>query len=85
LPSVALKWVQLLEYDGKPLGVLAYLDGRTMPLALCIYANGGLDAGPVTEQRAGLNIVHWTTYGHAFMLVGHAAMPPMAEPRYGPV
>ena len=75
LPGVTLKWVQLLEYDGKPLGQLAYLDGQGKPMALCIYADGRPDTVQTTEQRAGLNIVHWASHGHAFMVLGHAAMP----------
>lgn len=75
LPGVALKWVQLLEYDGKPLGQLVYLDSQGKPMALCIYVDRRPDTAQATERRAGLNIVHWASHGRAFMLLGHAATP----------
>jgi anti-sigma factor RsiW len=75
LPGLALKRAQLLQYDGKPIGQIAYLDPRDGAVALCIYANDHPDTAQTTEQRAGMNIVHWSSRGRAFMLVGHTAMP----------
>ena len=72
LPGLTLKRAQLLEYDGKPLAQLAYLDPKSGVLALCIYNDMPHDAPAQSEQRAGLNIVHWSAHGRAFMLVGHA-------------
>ena len=74
-----MKRIQILQYDGNPLGQIAYLDPREGVLALCIYADGHKDSGPTTEQRAGLNIVHWASHGRAFMLVGRKAMPELRE------
>jgi anti-sigma factor RsiW len=79
LPGLALKRAQILQYDGNPLGQIAYLDPRGGVLALCIYADGHKDSGPTTEQRVGLNIVHWASHGRAFMLVGRKAMPELRE------
>jgi len=79
LPGLALKRAQLLQYDGKPLGQIAYLDPRDGALALCIYANDLPDIAQETEQRAGMNIVHWSSRGRAFMLVGHTAMPQLQK------
>ncbi|SEF12644.1 Transmembrane transcriptional regulator (anti-sigma factor RsiW) [Rhizobiales bacterium GAS191] len=75
LPGLTIKWAQLLQYDGKPLGQIAYLDPRNAVVALCIYADGRPDTAQGDEQRAGLNIVHWSSRGRAFMLVGHMATP----------
>jgi anti-sigma factor RsiW len=79
LPGLALKRAQLLKYDGSPLGQIAYLDPKDGVLALCIYADDHKDRVQGTEQRAGLNIVHWASHGRAFMLVGHKAMPELQE------
>ena len=79
LPGATFKWAQLFEYDGKPLGQLAYLDAHNGALALCIYADSHSDTTSLTEERAGLNVVHWSSHGRAFMLVGHAAMPQLQD------
>ncbi|MBZ6076960.1 anti-sigma factor family protein [Microvirga puerhi] len=75
LPDLTLKRAQVLEYDQKPLGQIAYLDPESGPLALCIITGGGPDADKSTEQRLGLNVVYWTKAGRSFMLIGRAAMP----------
>jgi anti-sigma factor RsiW len=75
LPGLTLKRAQLLEYDKKPLAQLAYLDSKSGVVALCIYGDGHADSAATSERRAGLNIVHWSAHGRAFMLVGHAEMP----------
>ncbi len=79
LPGLMLKRAQLLQYDGKPLGQIAYLDPRDGAMALCIYADGQPDRAPVSEQRVGLNIVHWSSRGRTFMLVGHVPAPRLQE------
>jgi anti-sigma factor RsiW len=73
LPDLALKRSQLLDYDEKPLGQIIYLGQQIV--ALCVYANGQPDTLQRTEQRAGMNIVYWSTGGHAFMLVGRVPVP----------
>ena len=79
LPGIALKRAQVLQYDGKPLGQIAYLDPRDGVVALCIYTDSHQEIAPSPEQRAGLNIVHWASHGRAFMLVGRKAMPELRE------
>lgn len=70
LPDLAFKRAQILDYDGSPLGQIAYLDPASGPVALCVIANGAGNAAPRPEQRNGLNIVHWAAGGRAFMLIG---------------
>jgi len=79
LPELDLKRAELLQYDGKPLAQIAYLDRQNQVLALCIYADGDADAAAASEERAGLNIVHWSSRGRAFMLAGHMALPQLRE------
>jgi anti-sigma factor RsiW len=70
LPGIALKQAQLLQYDGKALGQILYLDARYGPTALCIMQSS-LPGAPVdTERRRGLNVAYWSFAGHAFMLIG---------------
>jgi anti-sigma factor RsiW len=70
LPGIALKQAQLLQYDGKALGQILYLDARYGPTALCIMQSSLPAAAVDTEQRHGLNVAYWSSSGHAFMLVG---------------
>ena len=73
LPGLDFKRAQLLEYDGKPLGQLAYLDPQGGPTFLCIMADGQADAPRRTERREGFNVVFWSRGGRAFMLIGPGA------------
>jgi anti-sigma factor RsiW len=85
LPGLALKWTQLLQYDGKPLGEMVYADPQSGPVTLCVFADGEADAAPRQERRNGLNIVYWSAKGRAFMLVGRMAeadLRPLADGIY---
>jgi hypothetical protein len=79
LPGIALKRAQILQYDGKPLAQVAYLDPRDGVMALCIYADSHQEIAPTAERRVGLNIVHWASHGRAFMLVGRKTMPELRD------
>jgi anti-sigma factor RsiW len=70
LPGIALKQAQLLQYDGKALGQILYLDARYGPTALCIMQSSLPAAAVETEERRGLNVAFWSVAGHAFMLIG---------------
>jgi hypothetical protein len=70
VPDLLFKRAQLLEYDHKPLGQLAYLDPASGPVALCLIMDDVPDASPRTEQRQGFNIVYWSRGRRSFMLIG---------------
>jgi anti-sigma factor RsiW len=70
LPGLSFKRAQLLEYDRRPLGQLAYLDPASGPVALCLIMDDSPDASPRTEQRQGFNIVYWSRGRRSFMLLG---------------
>ncbi|MBB3656328.1 anti-sigma factor RsiW [Rhizobium sp. BK650] len=79
LPDIDFKRAQILQYDGKPLAQIAYLDPKSGPMALCIVASDvGLKA-PDIEGRKGMNVVYWSSATHAFMLIGHAPVDRMTE------
>jgi len=77
LPGVDFKRAQLLQYDGKPLAQIAYLDPETGPMALCIVMSSKGRKAPDLESRKGLNVVYWSNETHAFMLIGRAAVDRM--------
>ncbi|TDQ34409.1 anti-sigma factor family protein [Phyllobacterium brassicacearum] len=70
LPGIPLKRAQILQYDRKPLGQIAYLDPVHGPLALCIVRSTKGARPPQTEQRRGMNVVFWSDGAHGFMLIG---------------
>lgn len=79
LPDIDFKRAQILQYDGKPLAQIAYLDPETGPMALCIVASGVGPKAPDIEGRKGMNVVYWSNATHAFMLIGHAPVDRMTE------
>lgn len=79
LANIFFKRAQLLEYDGKPLGQLIYLDPENGPMALCIIVDGKPSTGHRVEQREGLNIVYWSRGRYSFMLIGQAPSSRLQE------
>ncbi|WP_027685922.1 anti-sigma factor family protein [Rhizobium leguminosarum] len=73
LPGIDFKRALLLQYDGKALAQIAYLDPETGPMALCIVKSDKGPKAPDLESRNGMNVVYWSNATHAFMLIGHAA------------
>lgn len=71
IPGVDFRRAQVLQYDGKPLAQIAYLDPQTGPMALCIIMSDRGAAEPDMERRRGMNVVYWSNATHAFMLIGH--------------
>lgn len=72
LPGIDFKRAMLLQYDGKPLAQIAYLDPETGPMALCIVMSDAGPRAPDLENRKGMNVVYWSNATYAFMLIGHA-------------
>ncbi|MBX4954796.1 anti-sigma factor family protein [Rhizobium lentis] len=72
LPGIDFKRALLLQYDGKALAQVAYLDPETGPMALCIVKSDAGPKAPDLENRKGMNVVYWSNGTHAFMLIGHA-------------
>lgn len=80
LDDASFRLAQLLEYEGKPLAQMIYLDRGDRPLAFCIIRNGRPDAAIATETRHGFNVVHWVRDGVGYMLIGRAPFESL-EPR----
>jgi anti-sigma factor RsiW len=77
LSGVDFKRALLLQYDGKPLAQIAYLDPETGPIALCIVRSDTGAKPPEVEGRKGMNVIYWSNPSHAFMLIGHAPLERM--------
>ncbi|TBH34907.1 anti-sigma factor [Rhizobium leguminosarum] len=79
LPGIDFKRALLLQYDGKPLAQIAYLDPETGPMALCIVKSDAGSKAPDLESRKGLNVIYWSNETHAFMLIAHIRVDRMKE------
>ncbi|TAU51726.1 anti-sigma factor [Rhizobium leguminosarum] len=79
LPGIDFKRALMLQYDGKPLAQIAYLDPETGPMALCIVKSDAGSKVPDLESRKGLNVIYWSNETHAFMLIGRIPVDRMKE------
>ncbi|MBY3253044.1 anti-sigma factor family protein [Rhizobium laguerreae] len=79
LPGIDFKRALLLQYDGKALAQIAYLDPETGPMALCIVRSDAGVKAPDLESRKGMNVVYWSNATHAFMLIGRIPVDRMKE------
>ncbi|WP_017959065.1 anti-sigma factor family protein [Rhizobium leguminosarum] len=79
LPGIDFKRALLLQYDGKALAQIAYLDPETGPMALCIVKSDAGPKAPDLEIRKGMNVVYWSNATHAFMLIGRIPVDRMKE------
>ncbi|MBY2942137.1 MULTISPECIES: anti-sigma factor family protein [Rhizobium] len=79
LPGIDFKRAQLLQYDGKALAQIAYLDPETGPMALCIVKSDKGPKPPDLESRKGMNVVYWSNATHAFMLIGRIPVDRVQE------
>jgi anti-sigma factor RsiW len=79
LPGIDFKRALMLQYDGKPLAQIAYLDPETGPMALCIVKSDAGRKAPDLESRKGLNVIYWSNETHAFMLIGRIPVDRIKE------
>ncbi|ACS54743.1 anti-sigma factor family protein [Rhizobium sp. WSM1325] len=79
LPGIDFKRALLLQYDGKPLAQIAYLDPETGPMALCIVRSDAGPKAPDLESRKGMNVAYWSNATHAFMLIGRIPVDRVQE------
>lgn len=78
-PALRFQGTQLLQLAGKPLAQIAYLNEGEKPVALCIIQSANPPAGPATEKRHGLNVVHWVADGYGYMVLGDVPEAELAE------
>jgi anti-sigma factor RsiW len=88
LSGRSVRRIGLYQIDGVPLLQIAYLDPDNGPIAFCILARPEPPRGPAVERRGDMNIIHWSSGRHAFMLAGRApkeVLQPLAETLLGRV
>jgi anti-sigma factor RsiW len=78
LPGASPHVAMMLQYDGAPLGEIAYLDGAD-PLAFCIRPVAEPDSAPKLETRDGFASASWAHRGRSYMLIGRAPQQRIAE------
>jgi anti-sigma factor RsiW len=70
LPGLRFTTSFILAYNGKPLGEIAYVDPKGMPVLFCIIANGAANAPTRTEKRREFSLTDWSRGGHGFLVIG---------------
>ena len=71
--GLALQRADLLDFNGRALGQVAFLDGAGTPISLCVMERVAADkvAGDLTAVRLlDVNGVEWSTEEHIFLLIG---------------
>jgi anti-sigma factor RsiW len=79
LNDVEFRDAQILNYEGAPLGELAYVDPASGPLLFCIIRNSEPDSGAKSENRRGFAVISWAKAGRGYMLIGRLPATRMAE------
>jgi anti-sigma factor RsiW len=70
LPGLRFTTAFMLSYEGAPLGVIAYVDPRGVPVALCILANSAPDTPIRSERREDLSLAFWSRNGRNNLIIG---------------
>ncbi len=70
LPGLRFTVAFMLAYEGKPLGVIAYVDPSGAPVLLCIFANHATDAPIRSERRDDLSLAWWSQSGRSHLVIG---------------
>jgi hypothetical protein len=78
IPELELRRAEILQFNGMPLGQLAFLDAQGEVVAFCIMARkarpANLPENTVSDlkqsAKQGLNIVSWDHNSHAYLVIG---------------
>ena len=69
-----LQRVEILSFNGRALGQVAYLDSNDVPVSLCLMRRGDSAPddllAPTETQILDMNGVDWRTADHQFLLIG---------------
>ncbi|MEM1275365.1 MAG: hypothetical protein AAGH74_02485 [Pseudomonadota bacterium] len=71
LEGLRFQRAQMLEFDGRPLAQLVFLDNDDNPIAFCLMAALG-EERPVSTRLRGMNAIHWTDGGYQSIVIGPA-------------
>jgi anti-sigma factor RsiW len=70
---------QALNYDGAPLGLIAYADPNNRPILFCIIADGERDAGLKLESRGDFSLASWARGGRGYLVIERADQEQVAD------
>jgi anti-sigma factor RsiW len=79
LANEEFRGVQILSYDGAPLGQIAYVDNSGRPTLFCIFANGAPDSAVKRESRGDYALASWASGGHGYMVIARGSQDQVAE------
>ena len=77
--ELSYKRGQILDLRGKPLVQLAYLYQNKTPVAFCIIKSTKGKKTMQFEQRNGMQIAHWSSESHGFMVIGDVPEEELAK------
>jgi anti-sigma factor RsiW len=84
VPDASFRGAMMLDYEGRPLTQIAYLDKGGGPFAYCVIkAPTAGESGPAAITMGEFNVIHWSGGGYARLLIGR--MPAEALKRYADV
>jgi anti-sigma factor RsiW len=78
LTGLKLERIEMLQYDGAPLGQLGYVGEATL-IAFCILRDGEADAPLATSMRGNFETATWAKFGRGYMVIGRAPPGKIAE------
>ncbi len=70
IPSLQFRGTQVLEFDRRPIGQIAFQTDNGKYVAICIIPTTRAAELFTRERKQGLNIVHWIANGYAYMVIG---------------
>jgi anti-sigma factor RsiW len=79
LANLQFKGAQIFNFEGAPLGQVAYIDPATGPVLFCIIRNLEPDAAMKAETREGFAVASWAHEGRGYMLIGRLPVNQTAE------
>jgi anti-sigma factor RsiW len=79
LEGLQFKGAQIFNYEGAPLGQLAYIDPATGPVLFCIIRDAEPDAAMKAEKRERFAVASWARAGRGYMLIGQLPVHQIAE------
>ncbi len=79
LANLQFRGAQILNYEGAPLGQLAYFDPVAGVVLFCVIRDFEPDVAMKAEKREGFAMTSWARAGHGYMLIGRLPANQMAE------
>ncbi|MEJ6708120.1 MAG: hypothetical protein QNK92_04790 [Amylibacter sp.] len=71
IDGLDFKRAQVLGYNAKPLGQIAYVNAKGEPMALCVIKiSKSVTQDIVVQKMSGLAAAHWKADGYAYLLIG---------------